>query len=313
MDLLDALNVFIRVVETGSFSAVARETGTSHSVAIRKIGQLERHFGIRLLHRTTRRLGLTDDGQRLLGHALQLIDDTAAMERELAQHRTEPLGVVRLGAPIGPALFFTSRLMPLLRRHPGLSVDLIVYEKVCDMIASRLDLAIYYGKVPDASLIARQIGAFWRSVVAAPAYFKQYGTPNTPADLHGHVCILQDEGLGSGLWRFVGPEGSVTAPVSGPLSTNNEHAALRMARSGCGIACLPDIQVFDDVRSGRLVRLLADYECEPILMQIAYPSRRHLALKTRVVLDFVVGATHTGMQMTRLEENRAVPLVAAAA
>ena len=313
MDLLGALNTFVRVVETGSFSAVARETGNAHTAVTRQIAQLEQHFGVRLLHRTTRRLNLTSDGEILVGHARELIDEAGVMERELGRHRTDPVGTVRLGAPIGLGLFFAPRLMPLLRRHAGLSVELVVYEGACDMMESRLDLALFHGSVPDASLIARQVGEFGRCVVAAPAYLEQCGTPLTPAELSGHVCIVRDAGGERDLWRFTGPGGSVSVPVSGRLATNNDRTALLMARSGCGIACLPEMQVVHDVRAGRLVPLLPDYAPEAVAIHSAYPSRRHLPPKTRVVLDFVAEAIRSGTQLLPLQDNAVVPMVAQAA
>lgn len=308
MDLLVALNSFVRVVETGSFSAVSRESGLSQSVVTRQIGQLEEHFGVRLLHRTTRRLSLTDDGTLLVGYARQLVQDASAMEQELGQHRTTAIGAVRLGTPTGPGLFLAPRIPELLREHPGVSVELVVCDEPCDMIESRLDLALLHGKISDSSLVARQVGVFGRAVVASPSYLERNGMPGGPEELERHVCILQGGDSERHVWNFNAAGRTTWVRVAGPLATNNERLALLMARSGAGIACLPEMQVFDDVRSGRLVRLMPDCECEPVAMHVAYPSRRHLALKTRVVLDFVVDAIRSGFK--RFEQlNDEAPIV----
>ena len=165
MDLLRALETFVRVVETGSFSAVARETGTSHSAATRLIGQLEDHFGVRLFHRTTRKLSLTEDGQDLLIHARALIETTQEMEETLGRQRNSPTGLVRVGVPPAVATLLVPQLPALFQRYPGLSVELVVAERFGDLIEERLDLALQPGQPGDSSLIARTIGTFGRVLV----------------------------------------------------------------------------------------------------------------------------------------------------
>jgi DNA-binding transcriptional LysR family regulator len=288
MDLFCALGNFVRVSDTGSFARVARETGLSHTVVTRQIAQLEQHFGVRLLHRTTRRISLTDDGEILIGHARNLLEQSSAMETELGQHRKAPTGLVRLGTIMGAGLFLAPRLPQLLNRHPGLSVDLVVCDHIGEMVEARLDLALCHGKIADSSFIARQVGMLGQFVVAAPSYLERHGVPTSPAELQRHTCILQDGEERRGMWQFKGPNGSVCVQVCGQLSTNNERAALVMARSGYGIACLPEMQVRDDIRAGRLIRLMSGFEANPVMLSVVYPSRRQLAPRTRAVLEFVI-------------------------
>ncbi len=299
MDLLGALQNFVRITETGSFSAVARETGASQSAITRQISQLEEHFGVRLLHRTTRRLSLTDDGQILIGYARQLLEDSTAMETVLGQHRQEPVGLVRLGTTMGTGLYLAPRLPELLGRHPGLLVELVVLDHFTDMVESRLDLALHRGTIANSSLVARQIGMFGQSLVASPTYLERHGTPSTPADLAEHVCVWRDDQPGRDVWQFTGSAGRETIQVSGPLGTNNEQAALLLARQGHGIALLPEVQVIDEVRAGRLVVLLSDYQSQPVALHIVYPSRRNLAPRTRVVLEFVVREIRAGVEAAK--------------
>jgi len=288
MDLFSALNDFLRVVEAGSFSRVAREKGSSTSLVTRQIAQLERHFGVRLLHRTTRRLSLTDDGQTLIGHANRLLEELAAMERALGKHRGSSSGLVRLGAIMGAGLGLATRLPQLLDRHAGLSIELVVCDHVSELVESRLDLALCDGDIADSAFVARQIAKLAYVVVAAPSYLQRYAEPRAPGELERHICILQDRKDRRGPWQFNGPLGPVSVVVSGQLSTNNERAALVMARSGYGIACLPDVQVRDDIRERRLVRLMAEYEAKPSVLYAVYPSRRQLAPRTRTVLEFLL-------------------------
>ncbi len=169
MDLLRALGTFVRVVETGSFSAVARETGTSHSAATRLISQLEDHYGVRMFHRTTRRLSLTEDGQDLLNHARHLLEATQEMEATLGRQGASPTGLVRIGIPPAVATLLVPQLPRLFQRYPGLSVELVVGDRFGDLIQERLDLALSRGQPADSSLVARAIGSFGRVLVAAPA------------------------------------------------------------------------------------------------------------------------------------------------
>ena len=241
MDLLRALSTFVRVVETGSFSAVARETGTSHSAATRLIGQLEDHFGVRLFHRTTRRLSLTEDGQDLLNHARHLIETTQEMEATLGRQRASPTGLVRVGISPAVATLLVPQLPKVFERYPGLSVELVVGDRFGDLIEERLDLALQRGQPADSSLVARAIGTFGRVLVAAPAYLERRGAPGTPAELAEHSCVIHEDRVGSARWSFNGPDGPVEVTVSGPFRSDNSEVVHRAALAGFGVANAPGI------------------------------------------------------------------------
>src|SRR6201996_7053202 len=158
MDLLGALGVMARVVETGSFSAVARERDLSQAAIARQISQLEEHFGLRLFHRTTRKLSLTDDGQMLLGYARPVLHGVEGMEAALGRQSSSPVGLVRVGVPVAATRFLAPRLPSLLSEHPGLRIELVVGDRFGDMIEDRLDLAMRTGEITDASLVVRRAG-----------------------------------------------------------------------------------------------------------------------------------------------------------
>lgn len=288
MDLLHALETFVRVAETGSFSAVGRETGASHSAVTRLIGQLEAHFGIRLFHRTTRRLSLTEDGQDLLGQARHLLEVADDLQGSLGRNRMSPAGLVRVGVSVGAAMMLVPRLRGLFARYPELAVELVVRDRFGDMIEERLDVALQLGQPGDASLVARAVATFGRVTVAAPAYLERHGAPATPADLANHACIIHETPPDSATWHFSGPQGRVTVRVDGPLRANNSEVARHAVLAGYGIALLPEQLVLDDIRAARLYRLLQDYPSERQQGFVVYPSRRHLPLRTRVVIDFLV-------------------------
>ncbi len=291
MDVLGALRVFVRVTETGSFSAVAREVHASQSAVTRQIAQLEQHFGVRLFHRTTRRLSLTDDGQALLTHARQLIDSADEMEAVLGRQSGTPRGLVRLGTSVAGGLFLSTRLPVLLARYPGLSVELVMRDQFTDMVTERLDLAMRSGEISDTSLVARRVGELGRAVVAAPVYLERNGAPSEPADQANHTCLIHDAEAEPEVWRFAGPDGPQSVNVSGAFIANDSEAVRRAARAGHGIALLPEVQLIDDLRAGRLFRLLEDYPSQIVPVHIVYPSRRNLAPRTRVVMDFLIEQT----------------------
>jgi len=291
MDLIGALRAFVRVTETGSFSAVARETHVSQSAVTRLVAQLEQHFEVRLFHRTTRRLSLTDDGQVLLAHARHLLESADEMETVLGRQSGAPRGLVRLGTSVAGGLFLATRLPVLLARYPGLSVELVMRDQESDMIEDRLDLAFRSGEIADASLVARRAGFLGRAVVAAPIYLERHGAPSTPEDLTAHICLIHDATAEPQVWRFTGPDGPLSVRVTGAFIANDSEAVRRAARAGHGIALLPEIQLIDDLRAGRLFRLMEDYPSQRVPVHIVYPSRRNLAPRTRVVMDFLVQQT----------------------
>ncbi len=288
MDMLRALGTFIRIAETGSFSAVSRETNTTPSAVTRLVGQLEEHFKVRLFHRTTRHLSLTEDGQDLLGHARHIIDAASDLEDTLGHQRTAPTGRVRVGVTTGAARLLTPGIGDLLSRYPGLTVDFVVREQFDDLIEDRLDLAMRLGQSSDASLVMRSVGEFGRALVAAPSYLEKRGAPSNPAALSSHRCIVQESGPAGTVWRFTGPGGPHTVEVVSAFSANNAEVVRQAALIGHGIALLPEPQVLDDILGARLYRLLPDYPTERTQAFLVYPSRRHLAPRTRVVIDFLV-------------------------
>jgi DNA-binding transcriptional LysR family regulator len=287
MDLFGALGVLVRVVETGSFSAVARERELSQAAVARQISQLEDHFGVRLFHRTTRKLSLTDDGEMLLGLARPVLDGVEGLEAALGQQSASPVGLVRVGATVAASRFLAQSLPALLADHPRLKVELVVADRFGDMIEERLDLALRVGEITDASLVARRSVTAMRVTVAAPSYIKRHGQPSSPADLANHTCIVHDVGPGSDVWTFVTPDGPRDVRVSGGLLANDVRAVHLAARTGYGIAHLSLLEVFDDLRSGTLARVLCDFPAPGIPFSLVYPSRRHLAPRTRLVMDFI--------------------------
>jgi DNA-binding transcriptional LysR family regulator len=302
VDLFRSLGTFVRVVETGSLSAVARESGISHTATSRVISQLEDHFGVRLLHRTTRRLSLTEDGQDLLSRARQLLAEQEQMEATVGRQSVSPAGRVRVGIPPAAATLIVPRLPALLKTYPNLSIEVVVGDRFGDLIDERLDLAIQRSRPTDGSVIARAIGTFGRVVVAGPTYLEQRGAPHHPHDLADHDCIIHETGTDSALWSFDGPDGPIDVQVSGTFHADNSEVVHRAALAGLGIAMMRAPHVVDDIRAARLYRLLAEYSSGQDELFLVFPSRRHLAPRTRVVIDFLASLTHE--EEVRLKDAR---------
>src|ERR1700760_2701507 len=172
MDLINGLHTFIRVVETGSFSAVAPEEDSRQSAVTRQVAQLEEHFGVRLFHRTTRKISLTDDGQDLVGRARHLLEEAEDLEDTFGKNGGTPTGLVRIGVPVGAAMLLVSDFTALLTRYPGLAVELVVSEQLDDLVAERLDVALRFGQPADTSLVFRALATMGSTAVAAPAYLE---------------------------------------------------------------------------------------------------------------------------------------------
>jgi DNA-binding transcriptional LysR family regulator len=288
MDLINGLQTFIRVVETGSFSAVARQANSSQSAITRQVAQLEEHFGVRLFHRTTRKLSLTDEGQDLVTRARHLIEEAEDLEDTFGKDGGTPTGLVRIGIPVGAAILLVTDFTALLRKHPGLAVELIVTEQIDDLISERLDVALRFGQAADTSLVSRALAAVGSAAVAAPAYLERFGAPEHPSDLAKHTCIIHDMGPDSTHWVFTGANGSVDIEITSSFRSNNSLVVRQTAISGFGIAFLGDALTFNDIRSGRLYRLFPNYVARRRQAFLLYPSRRHLPQRTRVVIDFLV-------------------------
>lgn len=288
MDLLGSLNVLVRVAELRSFSAVARERDVSQAAIARQVAQLEEHFGVRLFHRTTRKLSLTDDGQMLVVLARPILDGVEDMVTAVGRQSASPVGLVRVGVTGTAGRFLATRLPALLADHPGLKVELVMSDRIGDMIEDRLDLALRVGEIADASLVVRQAGTSTRVAVAAPSYIEKHGALSCPAELAQHTCIVHAAHQNSDIWTFVTDAGAEQVRVSGGFLVNDTSAVHLAARSGYGIAFLGLVDIFDDLRSGQLVRVLNGFPSPSVPLSLVYPSRRHLAPRTRVVMNFIL-------------------------
>lgn len=289
MDLLAALRIFMRIAETGSFSAVAREMGATQPAVSRQIAALEDHLGARLFQRSTRSLTQTEDGRDLMPHARAVIEAVEATEAAIGRRRVSPAGLVRLGCPsVFGRLYVAPRLHTLLTRYPDMSVDLAMSDTVVDMVQEGLDLSIRVGEVQDGNLVARRIGSTTAIAVASEAYLARAGEPMHPTDLAQHECIIFSRIPQPEVWNFDGPDGKFAVPVVGRLRTNAIEAVLEAAMAGMGVALIPVWMMRDELMASRLQQILQAWRPPRRPISVVYPSRRFLAPRTRAVIDFLV-------------------------
>lgn len=287
-DTLALFRAFVRAVEAGSFTRVAREQNSSQPTVSRQVAALEEHLGTRLFARTTRKLTLTDDGRGFYERAKLAIEAVSEAEDAVGRRRSRPSGALRLAMPV---VFGRLRVIPHLKefltRYPEVSIDLVMNDANADLVEEGIDLAIRSGEIADSSLIARKIGVTRRVVVAAPSYLRGKALPKHPADLAAHDC-LTFTGIPAGVrWQFESPEGPVSVEVKGRVRTRNSEGIREALLSGLGIGYAPIWHFSDEIETGRLVILLHGYEPKPEPIHAAYPSRRFVPHKTRVMIDFL--------------------------
>jgi DNA-binding transcriptional LysR family regulator len=290
LDLLDVA-LFVRAALLANVSAAGREFGLSAAVASARLAQLERLLGARLLHRTTRRISLTQDGEIFMSRAQTLLDAAAAARASVGRAQTEPQGRLRVSMPSSFGRQHVSPVIPaFLRRYPGVSVDLRLSDHLVDLVDAGVDMAIRLGALKDSTLVAKRLAVNRRVICCAPAYLAAHGTPGHPADLAQHECvILADQNT----WAFETPTGPLDVRVTGRLATDNGEVIRDALLAGFGIALKSTWDVAPYLRSGELVTILDSYPpAETVAIWAVYPSRAFVPPKTLALIDFL--AAHFG-------------------
>ncbi len=289
MDRFQAITVFTRVVEAGSFARAAERLGVSVSSVSRQVAELEAHLDARLLNRTTRRLSLTESGRAFHERCVQLLADLEEAEQSAHAATLTPRGTLRLTAPV---TFGARHLAPAIAafvgRHPQMRLDIELSDRAVDLVDEGFDAAVRIGNIGSQNLVGRKVGATRLVCCAAPAYVARHGEPETPEDLAAHACLTYEYAPVRNTWSFRDRQGRErSVRVGGPIHANNGRFLEALAVAGVGIACEPDFIVGPDVAAGRLVALLPDYAPAATSIYVVYPSRRHLSAKVRVFTDFL--------------------------
>jgi len=284
------MTAFVRAVETGGFSAAARDLGLTPSALSKLVGRLEDRLGVRLLHRTTRRLQMTAEGEAFFNRARPILTALDEAEAEVAAAGAQPRGLLRINC--GSA-FGRHQLTPAIPRflesYPEIELDLTIDDLATMPTDDRYDLSIRIGALDESSAVARRICNLERVICAAPAYLERYGTPRTPDELQRHNCLWITSLPALRRWPFDTDDGIRVVHISGNIVANNAETVLQLAVAGVGITRLTDVIVGDALRRGALVPVLTEWHhVEPVPLYATYPSGRHLAPKVRAMMDFLV-------------------------
>lgn len=290
LDRLTGLEVFAKVAAAGSLSSAARAMGMSQTMVTKHIAALETRLGVKLFHRTTRRLSITEAGRSYLESSERILGEIEAADAAVAADRVEPRGLLRLNAPVS---FGTGQIAPLLvefaARHPRVTVELGLNDRLVDLAEEGWDLAIRIGNLGNSSLIARRIAPCRIVICAAPSYLRAQGKPLTVSSLSAHNCLgyTLSQQTPADRWVF-GETGDIGVKVSGNLRANNGDALRAAALAGQGLICQPTFIVADDLRAGRLIALTLDQPTVELAgIYAVFLPDRNPAAKVRAFIDFI--------------------------
>lgn len=287
MDLVDELKAFVATAQTGSFTAAADQLGVSNRLTSKYVAALEDRLGVRLLQRTTRRVGLTPTGQDLLARAPAMLDDLDDLLAEVSEGSRGLSGVIRISAP---ATFGEVYVVDMLARfgaaHPGLTLDLRLSDRYVDLASEGIDVAFRIGKTDMLSLKVRKLGSFRSMVVASPEYIDSQGMPETPAELADHACIVDTNRRAAHRWVFRNGTEEAIAHVQGRFHVNSARAAAELAVRGMGIAYAPRFALAAALDSGALVPVMTAHDGETGPVAAVYLEGRALPHKVRALIEF---------------------------
>jgi len=289
MDRLAGMRVFSQVVESGGFAKAAERLGLSTTATSRYVAELETHLQTRLLNRTTRKVSLTESGRAFYERAVQILSDLEEAEQEAARAAVVPRGTIKLTTSVAFGVrHVAGAIAAFVAQHPGVKFDVSLSERIVDLVEEGFDLGIRIGGTGTENIVARPLGEARLVPCASPDYLARRGTPARPEDLENHNCLTYEYGTRS-VWRFRDAAGGERpVRVSGTLHANSGDFIAQAAVRGAGIVLEPAFVVAEEVRAGRLVPLLREFEPAPLPVYAVYPSRKHLSAKVRLFVDFLV-------------------------
>lgn len=300
MDRLTGLSVFTKVAETGGFSLAAKRLNMSTTMVSNHVQALEDRLGARLLNRTTRKVSLTEVGRTYYERCVRVLEELQEADEAAGLLQTTVRGELRLYVGTHLIPFISPVIVDFLGRHPEASIDLNTGERTIDMVEEGFDLAIRATQPPDSSVVVRRLAEWHHILCCAPSYLERHEAPRRLEDLKNHNCLRFSLYPFGDEWHFIGPgEAQMSVKVSGNLVSNNAPAIRTMGLAGRGILMAPTFVGAEDVKTGRLVRLLPDHRAVGFAINASYPTRHHLSSKVRTFLD--LAAEH--FQRHRAELN----------
>jgi DNA-binding transcriptional LysR family regulator len=287
MDRLESMSILLTVVEAGSLSAAARRLRTPLATVSRKVSELEAHLKTRLLHRSSRKLALTEAGRAYVEACRRILEDVGEAERAAAGEYGAPKGELIITAPI---VFGRLHVLPIvtdfLKAFPDIDVRLVLADRVLDLVEDHIDLAVRIGALPDSSLVATRVGSIRQVVCGSPSYFAKRGTPQTPLELRSHDCISFEGLMAANTWTFSSGKSETAVAIRSRLTVNTAEAAVDAAMAGVGITRVLSYQCANPIAYAALAVVLQSFEPAPWPVSLVYAGQRFLPLKLRAFLDF---------------------------
>ena len=288
MERLINMASFAEVVDAGGLSAAADKLNCSRAVISKRLGALERDFGVTLLNRTTRRQSLTEAGQTLYAHCRRILDEMNSAETQLHEFSTSPRGTLRVSAPYSyGARVLSKRLPEFLQRYPDIRMELQLADQLADLAGTSVDIAVRLTDNPAPGLVARKLVDVPYIVCASPGYLAQQGTPSHPRDLLQYNCLYYVGGILQTPWHFDGPDGHSAVEVQGSLTVNSVDVLRDAVIGGLGIVAISRYHLTEELADGRVVELLGDYRLPERAIYLMTLPDRLLPAKTRAFIDFL--------------------------
>ncbi|WP_442968092.1 LysR family transcriptional regulator [Pseudorhodoferax sp.] len=285
------MQTFVAVVEAGSFVGAVASTGLSKPAVSRQVAELEQLLGVRLLQRTTRRLSLTGEGQAYHQRCKELLQALAEAEAEAGSATAQAQGRLRVGAPLSfGALHLAGLWGRFLDANPRVTLDIVLADRVVDLVEEGYDLAVRIARLPDSTLVSRTLARTRVLLCASPQYLAQHGTPQHPRELAQHAVVQYSYWSAGEVWSFTGPGGEVRVRTRARMHANNGDTCRAAALAHQGLILQPDFLIAPDLRAGRLVEVMPDWHAAELEIQAVYPTRRQLPLKVRRLVDFLAEA-----------------------
>jgi DNA-binding transcriptional LysR family regulator len=291
MDRLKTIETFVQIVKSGSLSAAAGELGMSRALVSRHLQLLEQHLGAKLFNRTTRKLSLTEVGAEYFGFCTKMLAEFEEEESAIARLQKEPRGMLKVGASMAFGNLYLGPLVAeFIKLYPEIQMSFVLSDRPItpfDVIEKGYDLAICLHRIEDTTIVARKIGEVVWVACAAPSYLREHGTPQTPAQLRTHARLVHRSIAPNGIWHFDGPGGPCQIRTEASLTTNSVIALRSAVLANAGIALLPTYCIGEDLRTGRMKRVLPDYTVESRPIYVLYGQSTYVQRKARLFVDFL--------------------------
>lgn len=288
MDKYQEMRVFTAVVDSASFVAAGETLGMSKAAVSRHVSELEQRLGVRLMHRTTRKLSLTPEGEVFVSRCRDILSSIEASEEEISTRRVTVSGLLKVSVPVS---FGIRHLAPLwsefLDKHPQVTLDVQLADRFIDLVDEGFDLAVRIARLPDSSLISRRLASTRLVLCAAPSYLKRRGTPQHPSDLAQHDTLSYSLLAMGDVWQFTGPDGTVSVKVHPRMWSNNGDTCIAAAVRGAGIQLQPTFLIEEQLARGELVEILPQFRSVELDIYAVYPSRKYVLPKVRAMVEFL--------------------------